>query len=198
MEELKREKARKWYHDNKEKAKERIRRWNCEHIEERRAYLKEYRKTHQEKRKEWYKTPIGRASYLVSDYKQFDKICGRPEGDLTPEWVVENIFTKPCAHCGETDWHKLGCNRIDNSKSHTKDNVETCCWKCNTQLARKIQGKKVYQYTLDDKLVTEWDTTGECGRNGFCQSAVAACCRNNFHKEGNNIYKGYKWSYTPL
>lgn len=188
---LNRERAKKWYYDNKERALARIKKWNEGNSEHRKEYMSVYSKEHIDKRREWYRTPIGRASYLVSDYKQNDKKSGRPEGDLTAQWVVENILTKPCAHCGETDWRKIGCNRLDNSKSHTMDNVEPCCWKCNTELAREVQGKKVYQYTQEGELVKIWDTTGECARNGF--TGVAACCRKK-----RNIHKGYIWSYNPL
>lgn len=50
---------------------------------------------------------------------------------------MENIFAKPCAYCGETDWTQLGCHRIDNSKPHTIDNVVCCCRKCHKHLQRK-------------------------------------------------------------
>lgn len=59
----------------------------------------------------------------------------------------------------------------------------------------KTKGKKVYQYTLDGKLVKIWNSTKECGRNCFCQTRVAACCRGEY---GCKTYKGYKWSYEPL
>ncbi len=51
--------------------------------------------------------------------------------------------------------------------------------------------KKVYQYTLDGKLVKVWDSTCECGRNGFSQGHIGACCRGE-----RKTHKGYKWSYT--
>lgn len=186
---LNRERVKKWYQQNKERALARIKKWNEDNSEHRKDYMTAYRKEHISKRKEWCKTVFGRASYLVSDYKQFDKICGRPKGDLTAKWVAENILTKPCAHCGETDWRKIGCNRIDNTKPHTKDNVEPCCWKCNTELAIKTQGKKVYQYTLDGVLVKIWNTASECARNGF--TSVSSVCRKDMKP-----YKGYLWSYN--
>lgn len=80
------------------------------------------------------KTPKGRAVYLLNRYKSSDKEHNRGESDLTSQWIVENIFSKPCTHCGETDWRKIGCNRLDNSKPHTMDNVEPCCGKCNRKL----------------------------------------------------------------
>ena len=36
--------------------------------------------------------------------------------------------------------------------------------------------KPVLQYTLDGEFIREWESTRECGRNGFCQSAVSECC----------------------
>ena len=54
---------------------------------------------------------------------------------MTAQWIVENIFSQPCAHCGENNWEKIGCNRLDNDKPHTKDNVEPCCKECNDRLA---------------------------------------------------------------
>lgn len=87
--------------------------------------------------KSFSKTPIGRAYKLVSSYNRADKKHCRGKGNLTAKWVVENIFTKPCAHCGKEGWDVIGCNRLDNSKPHTKDNVEPCCKKCNLKLAAK-------------------------------------------------------------
>ena len=43
--------------------------------------------------------------------------------------MISNITTKPCFYCGDTN--RVGCDRIDNSKGHTKDNVVPCCYDCN-------------------------------------------------------------------
>lgn len=80
-----------------------------------------------------------RASHQVRLYKFLDKRNGFDDVvDFDGEWMVENIYTV-CPYCGETDWRKLGCNRLDNSKPHTKDNVEPCCKKCNSKLGRQYQ-----------------------------------------------------------
>ena len=50
--------------------------------------------------------------------------------------------------------------------------------------------KRVLQYTLDGEFVREWDSTRECGRNGFNQGDVAACCRGELKQ-----YKGFLWMY---
>ena len=56
---------------------------------------------------------------------------------------------------------------------------------------KKKLSKKVLQSTLNGEFVREWPSTKECGRNGFNQSAVAACCRGEKPQ-----YKGYKWCYA--
>lgn len=55
--------------------------------------------------------------------------------------------------------------------------------------------KPVYQRTLDRRLVKIWSSTRECDRNGFDQGAVSKCCRNEYLREGNNVYKDYIWEY---
>lgn len=111
---------KEYYSKNKEKFK---------------AYYLKRRKSKRKTKKEYdykyYSTQKGRATKLLYMYNQSDIRKNRGKGDLTPEWIVENIFSKPCVHCGETDWHKIGCNRLDNSKPHTMDNVEPCCGHCN-------------------------------------------------------------------
>ena len=50
--------------------------------------------------------------------------------------------------------------------------------------------KKVLQFTLDGIFIREWPSTRECGRNGFCQVSVAACCRGK-----EKSHKGFRWKY---
>ena len=52
------------------------------------------------------------------------------------------------------------------------------------------KSKKVLQFTLDGELIREWPSARECGRNGFKQSNVSACCRGE-----KPHYKGFIWMY---
>jgi len=54
-----------------------------------------------------------------------------------------------------------------------------------------IRSKRVLQLSLSGELIREWESTNECGRNGFNQSAVAKCCRGEKPQ-----YKGFKWCYA--
>lgn len=124
---------KQYYQNNSERRKEQMKRWNKDNSERRKEYDKQYRKT-----------PMGRASHLLMAYNQSDKKHNRGKGNLTAEWIVENIFSKPCTHCGISGWEVIGCNRIDNDKPHTKDNVEPCCGKCNINLPRKKTNEPSY------------------------------------------------------
>lgn len=107
----------------------------------------EYRKANKERiasqKAEYYATPMGRATHLFGGYKRLDKKYNRGECTLTAQWIVDNIFSKPCHYCGETDWRKIGCDRIDNSKPHTENNVIPCCTECNAKRGTKEYNKFV-------------------------------------------------------
>ena len=75
-------------------------------------------------------TPRQKASKMISSYRNKDlhqtpnSIC-----DIDIDWMIENIFRQPCVYCGDTE--RIGCDRLDNTKGHTKDNVVPCCYDCN-------------------------------------------------------------------
>ena len=77
-------------------------------------------------------------------------------------------------------------------------------WGTRNERARKSISKSMTNNTKISKqvgafqngeLVMTFPSTRECGRQGFCQVAVAACCRNCYIREGNNVYKGFTWKY---
>lgn len=136
----------------RERYKEKRKQWREEHKEEVKAYREAYKEKRKaryyQKKKEYYENhkeeieqrkkekaehsaKMLRAHNLVTRYRQSDKYHNRGNCTLTGKWVYENIFSKPCYYCGETDWLKLGCDRIDNTKPHTPDNVVPCCHSCN-------------------------------------------------------------------
>lgn len=70
-----------------------------------------------------------KASKMISQYKLKDKKRGLQICDFNIDWMITNILHKPCVYCGDT--HRIGADRIDNSRGHTKDNVVPCCYDCN-------------------------------------------------------------------
>lgn len=69
-----------------------------------------------------------KASKLISSYKIRDKKNCTSICDYTIEDMLE-VMNKPCIYCGDTN--KVGLDRLDNNKGHTKDNTVPCCYDCN-------------------------------------------------------------------
>lgn len=67
--------------------------------------------------------------------------------------------------------------------------------KISSTLTNGITSKPVVAVDEDGNVVCEFASTMEAGRNGFCQSAVAACCRGCYTKQNINYYKGYYWYF---
>ena len=110
---------------------------------------------------------------------------------------LENPENKPeVNHKDENKTNNFVFLNEDGSVDKEKSNLE---WKthrgnCNhgtrNERVAKARSKKVLQLSLDDELIREWESTQECGRNGFNQGNVAACCRGEKPQ-----YKGFKWKY---
>lgn len=59
---------------------------------------------------------------------------------------------------------------------------------------RKDQSKIVYQYTLDNKLISVYPSANEAFRQtSFFSTHINDACKGRL-----KTYKGYKWSYKPL
>lgn len=122
---------RKYYQEHKEEANRRYQKRKKEILEKSRERYQLKKKEVKERLKTYNKTQYGRALYLLNGYKRLDKMAGRGECTLTAKWIVDNVFGSECHYCGDADWHNLGCDRVDNNKPHTEDNVVPCCYKCN-------------------------------------------------------------------
>lgn len=140
------ERKRAYYEANKHDINIKSKRYYQEHSEEIKQRAAEYYENNRAKVLQYAsESQMARANNLLSAYNQQDEIHGRGRGDLTAKWIVTNIFSQPCPHCGEADWRKIGCNRLDNTKPHTMDNVEPCCRKCNIQMGADDRKKAVLQ-----------------------------------------------------
>lgn len=149
-----------WRAKNRDKVKKSQELFDENHPGRRREISKKFRDTHKEERKkenqEYDKTKAGRASRIVRYLKQYDKDAGRGETTITQKWILENIFTSSCTYCGETDWKKLGCDRIDNSLPHTPENCICSCGACNVERGDRwtVGEFREYKQKGSDPIVT--------------------------------------------
>ena len=87
-------------------------------------------------------------------------------------------------------------HKDENKENNRVDNLEWISPKgnCNhgtrNERVAKTKSKPVLQLSLTGELIREWESTRECGRNGFNQGAVAACCRGEKPQ-----YKGFIFKY---
>ena len=146
---------------NKEKQRKQKHEWYLLHKEEKRLYDIEYCKNKRKKAKaawnkenkekmarynqEYYRTIPGMASRRRSHYLADDKEKGFDTAQtITAEWIAENILTASCIYCHDNEPYHLGCDRIDESKGHTPDNVVCACPICNWE--RSLQKMSVEEF----------------------------------------------------
>lgn len=129
------------YEANKEERLDYARQYSAEHKDEKAVYSKKYASDHKieiseyqkDYRKQYLDTKEGLATQKAASYYHQDKRKGRDLGqfNITKDYIIEHIFSSKCIYCGESDWRKLGCDRIDDKKAHSQDNVVCSCYNCN-------------------------------------------------------------------
>lgn len=122
--------------NNAEKCKEADRQYYLRNTEKQKNRSRNYKNKHQkyytDYRKKYYATKNGRAKFLKFSYNKRDLEKGFTiDQNIDEKWIMEHVFESTCVYCGESEWDKLGVDRIDNSKGHTPDNCVPCCEKCN-------------------------------------------------------------------
>jgi hypothetical protein len=75
-----------------------------------------------------YRRRTDPVSAIYADTRRADRKKGRAN-DLDHEFI-RSLILQPCAYCGERE-HRRSLDRVDNSRGHTKDNVQVACERCN-------------------------------------------------------------------
>ena len=125
---------------------------------------------------------------------------------LIAEAFLDNPENKPCInHKIEGDEGKKINMVIFNEDGTVDEERTTIEWvtpKENSNYATRNErvskaltngklSKRVLQLSLSGELIKEWESTHECGRNGFDQGNVSRCCNGKLPH-----YKGFLWMYA--
>ena len=131
-----------------------------------------------------------RLFYLIDNYRNYDKTrFGTNENTISIE-QLRKMLDNGCNWCGETNWYKLGADRIDNSKPHTLENCVCSCFECNRKREHKELSKPVLQYTKSMEFVAEYPSAREASRKtGINISSICQCCKQKRYKSAG----GYIW-----
>lgn len=140
----------------------------------------------------YWKDNIHRGKQLIKAYKSSDKKKGYGICTITIDDFLE-ITKNGCFYCGETDWTKLGLDRKDNTKPHTKENCVCSCWTCNDKRQRKEIKIPVLQYTKNGQFVAEYESSYDAGKIlGIKSSHILNCCKKKY---GFKSAGGFIWKF---
>lgn len=130
-----------------------------------------------------------RANDLLTTYRYTDKIRNLGKSDITIDDYIR-LCSNGCVYCGEKDFNKLGLDRIDTKKPHTKENCVCSCWKCNNEKGWKEHKKCVVKYTKNLEYITEYNSLTEASEDTKIKmSCISDCCRGKQKTAGGFIWK---------
>lgn len=104
-----------------------------------------------------------------------------------PEKMELNHLDEDKTNCAI--WNISCCSHQDNCNHGTRNERSA-----KARINHPDRSKRCAAYK-NGELQMVFPSTQEAERQGFKHSAVAACCKNCFNREGNNVYKGYVWKY---
>ena len=119
----------------------------------------------------------------------------------TKMYKVHRLVLSTFSPCPDSE--SLQVNHINECKADNRlENLEWVTNKDNqnhgTRNARMAEKKSIpiVQLALDGKYIKSYRSAIEAKREcGFNNGNIIQCCKNKYLREGNNIYRGFKWMY---
>ena len=122
-------------------------------------------------------------------------------------YLVHRLVLMTFSPCENS--HELQVNHIDENKLNNRlENLEWCNSLYNLTYndrhkkigEKNTNGKKsipvVQINSSTNKVVNIWKSSMDAERiGGYKQTHITQCCKNKYLREGNNIYKDFRWCY---
>ena len=130
------------------------------------------------------KPVIDRHGYLLVSLWKNNKQKTYKVHRLVAEAFIPNPYNLPQVN-----------HKDENPLNNNVNNLEWCNSKYNCNFGTRIEriskrrSKTVLQYDLEGNFIREWKSTAECGRNGYDQGHVAACCQGKLKKHKDSIWR---------
>lgn len=173
------------------------------------AYLSDYRKEYRRSKQGWAVTQW-------NTQNRSSKRRAHPKPNYTSGELLEWALKQPNFDELFSDWEESGhkrdlkpsCDRIDDMKPYTLDNLRIVTQKENvlmgarskkakarmTKAIQKTMGIPVEQYDKEGNLLEVYISAGEAGRaTGVDQSHITKCCKGKLKTVG-----GYVWKYNTI
>ena len=162
---------------------------------------------HEKRSSEYKNSKIGVVSVIYSSQKQHSKHRGHPMPSYTKKELKDWLYSQKKFHELYDVWKANGyekdlkpsCDRLDDYKPYTLDNLQITTWRGNYKKVHrdKIDGvnnkqsKAVLQFTLDGNFIAEYHSMNEAERQtGISHGNISSVCTGLRNKAG-----GFVWKY---
>jgi hypothetical protein len=154
------------------------------------------------------RTKQGVIKTIYSTQRSSSKYRNHPLPTYSRDELKEWVFSQPIFHelydkwvkSGYNRWEKPSCDRIDDYKGYSFDNIQLMTWGENSLKGNQDQingvntkmSKSVSQYSMSGELVNTFHSQHHAGRETGIQSQnINKCCSGKRNHAG-----GFIWRYT--
>ena len=116
---------------------------------------------------------------------------------LVAQTFLPNPEGKPCINHKIEGEEGKKINMVIFNEDETIDKerttIEWATYEENNNYGTRTErtSKRVLQLSLTGELIREWESTQECGRNGFNQGNIVSCCQGK-----RKSHKGFRFMYA--
>ena len=152
------------------------------------------------------RTKQGKISKIYSSQKVTSKIRNHPPPNYDLQELINWCMSQQLFHTIYHKWQESNyptdlspsCDRKDDSKPYTLDNLQLKTWRCNLdkehQKQRIERGKAVVSIHKHTKVQTVYNSAHEAAAiTGAAFQNILSCCHNKY---GFQSAKGYKWIFA--